>query len=111
MATVTLTVQESSRTGLNPSFTAIDATDTYEFANDGRTILYFKNTGSEATITVVSTVTVDGQAVADRALTVPATTGQHCAGVFRETVYNDADGNISFTNDVASGVSVAAIRI
>lgn len=111
MATTTLSVEDSVRGGLSVTFTAIDATDTYKFANDGRTILFFENTGSEATITVVTPVTVDGQAVADRTLTVPATTGQHAAGIFPTRAYNDSDGNVSFTNDIASGVSVAVVRI
>lgn len=109
MATVAITPQYLSDAGADITFTGIDATDTYTLNNDGRTVLYFKNTGGSA-----STVTIDmprnvlGLAVTDPTATVDATTGKEFVGPFPPNVYGSV---VTFTQDQASGVSVAALRI
>lgn len=112
MATVNLTVEDATRTGLAQTMTAIDATDTYTFSNDGRTVLFFINAGaSSATITVTSTITIDGQAVADRTYTLPNNSIVQPLGPFNTSVYNDSSDLVTFSNDLATGVTVGVVRI
>lgn len=109
MATVAITPQYVTDEGADITFTAIDATDTYTLDNDNRTVLYVKNTGgSGATITLDIPKNVLGLAVTDPTVTVPATTGERFIGPFPPNLYG---ATMTFTNDQATGVTVAAIRI
>ena len=66
MATVTLSAQTVDKDGLSgATYTAIDATDTYSFRNAAKVFLHFKNTGSEATVTLDTPGTVSGEAIAN----------------------------------------------
>lgn len=112
MANVRLTPEQVSSTERTPTFTAIDATDTYLVNNDARVMLYFKNTsGGAAIITIQTPRTVDGNAIAEKTLSISATTGEEIIGNFSTDVYNDlAVADLKFTCDVASGVTVAVLR-
>ncbi|MCI0544215.1 MAG: hypothetical protein L0Z49_07175 [Actinobacteria bacterium] len=116
MADVDLTVEKIDRDGLAATYTAINATDTY-FAprKDGRLILHFKNTGgSGATITFDITQTQDGVSYADPTVTVPATTGDIFVGglgAVYEVASGDDRGKVKFTNNQATGVTVAALEV
>lgn len=116
MADIQLTVEQIDRDGLEATFTSIDATDVY-FAprKGGRLILFFKNTGgSIATITFDVTKLQDGVAYTDPTVSVPATTGElHVSGLGNvyEVETGDDRGKVKFTNDQASGVTVAALEI
>ncbi len=115
MADVVLTVQTVTRAGVAPSYTAIDATDTYYVPNAaGRLFLHFKNTGAIATITIDVTKQVEGESIVDPTISIPATTGDRMAGAF-SVLYEQASGThkgrLKFTNDVATGVTVAAVRL
>lgn len=115
MADVVLTVQTLTKDGVAPSYTAIDNVDDYYVPNSaGRTFLHFKNTGSIATITIDVQKTVEGESIVDPTVSVPATTGDVMAGtwgVLYEVASGTHKGRIHFTNDVASGVTVAVIRV
>ena len=115
MADVDLTVQRIDRDGLAPQYTAIDATDTYFAARKGgRLILHFKNTGSEATITFDITQTEAGVAYTDPTVTVPATTGDVMVGGLGAVYEIEAGadlGKVKFTNNIATGVTVAALEV
>ena len=114
MADVDLAVQQISRLGITPTYTAIDATDTY-FAPwmDGRLILHFKNTnGSISTVTFDVQQTVDGLAITDPTVTIPATTGDKFIGPipFAYKILSGVDANlVKFSQNVATGVTVAAL--
>ena len=115
MADVDLTVARIDRDGLTPQYTAIDATDVY-FAprKEGRLILHFKNTGAQATITFDITQTTDGVAHTDPTVTVPATTGDVMVGGLGAVyeIEGGADsGKVKFTNNIATGVTVAALEV
>lgn len=84
------------------------------FVNTGRELLVIKN-GDVAphTVTFVTPMTVDGQAVADKAVVV---TNAHemIIGPFQPSIYNDngqAGGNISFTYDAVTSVTVQVIKV
>jgi hypothetical protein len=109
-ATTTLTVQDTNRTGIAPSYTAASA-DGFFIPNNGRVILHFKNTGSQSTVTFVTPVTFAGQALADLTATVPATSGDLMVGPFPPEHFNDAAGRILITFSSTTGVTVAAVRV
>lgn len=112
MAEVTLTPEAVSRASLAAAYTAIASTDNYKFVNDGKTVLHFKKTGAgAATITVVTPGTVDGQAVADKTFSVPATTGDKFAGPWPRDIYNDSAGKVEFTTSDGVGLTAAVLQI
>lgn len=111
MADVTLTPQTIDKDGATPSYTAIDATDTYLVRITARTLLHFKNTGSQAMITFTTPGDVAGLAIADPTLTVPATTGDKMIALIPTDVFADGSGIARFTNDIASGVTVAVVQV
>lgn len=115
MADVVITTQQLSKTEVAPTFTTLNNTDTYYVANHGlRTVLYFKNTnGSVCTVTFDATQLVDGLVLADITISIPATTGERVVGaipVKMEVVGGTNDKMLKFTQNLATGVTVAAFN-
>jgi len=75
--------------------TASDETDGHFFYNDGRTILFIKDTAATPTVTIYTPGTVDGLAVADRTIVLVnhATVGIF-VGPFPPSIYNYSDGSV-----------------
>jgi hypothetical protein len=116
MTDIQLTVEQIDRDGLEATFTSIDATDVYFAARKGgRLVLFFKNTGgSIAVITFDVTKLEDGVAYTDPTVSVPATTGElHVSGLGNvyEVEAGSDRGKVKFTNDQATGVTVAAMEV
>ena len=112
MATVNITPTKIDKDGEAESFQAMITADSYFVRNDGRTCLHFKKTGSgNANITVVTAKTVKGYAVADQVVVVPATTGDIIMAPIDRDLFNDANGDVNFTTDEETGLTVAAFRI
>ena len=110
MARETLTVQEISRSGLNMSFTAAVA-DGHKFENTGREFIRVKNaSGSSVNVTIQTPGTVDGLAVADRVVAVPAA-GERDIGSFTPSDYNQDDGDVYVDYSATSSVSAAAVQL
>ena len=110
MARGTISVQTISRSGLEPSYASASA-DGDAFANNGRTFLHIKNTGTEKTVTIVTPNTVDGLAISDRTVTVDATTGDVMVGPFPTNIYNQSDDTVYVNYSSETDVTVAAIVI
>ena len=119
MARTVLTVQDIVRTGLNPAYVAGDATDNHSFSNEGHNVfLHVITTGTAAVVTVVTPNTVDGLAIADLAVTMPAT-GERMIGPFPKALYDtidtdpdpDIDPAIFVDLDVDTGLTLAAFRL
>ena len=118
MARTELTVQNISRTGLEPTYSAANV-DGHAFNNaSGRIFLHILNTGGAAcTVTIVTPITVDGKDVPDQTFSVQATTGDKLSGPFPAAVYNQVDSTLSIDKAVwvgysaTSGVTVAAIKL
>lgn len=103
-----LTAQQITITGLNPTYTAVNATDTINFSSD-RQFLHVKNGGgSSTTVTVVVPGTERGQAIPDVAVTVAAG-GAQLIGPFDsgEAVLNV----ISVTYSPTTSVTAALLSI
>ena len=82
-----LTAAAVSRDGVDPAPVAADAAGD-EFTNTGKEFLYVENSGAGSiVITITTQQTVDGLAVPDRTVTIPAG-GIRLIGPFPGTIYN-----------------------
>lgn len=98
-------------------------TPTYEAANvlgnmipgDGGIILHVKNTGAQITVTIQTGGTLMGEPVTDKAVVVPATTGDKLIGPFPPALYNQPSGadagKVYVDYSAVTGVTVAAFRV
>lgn len=120
MPTIQLSVQQVVRNGLTMAYTAsgvsplLNVVDTFQFQNSGREFLHFKKSGAGAcTVTIVTPETVDGLAVAERTITVPASTGDVMVGPFPPSHYNlpGTSTFAGFTVNEVTGLSVAVVRM
>lgn len=113
MATVALTATRVGRAGASESFTAMDAANTYTVRNNPKTLLHFKKTGAgNANITLVTTQTVNGLAVADATVVVPASTGDvmvACGSL--PSLFNSGAGLLSFSTDEDTDLTVAVVEL
>jgi len=111
MGAVNLTVLQLSRAGMTTDYEDSLATDdTYYFPNNGRMFLHFKKSAAvDCTVTIQTPRTIGGLAVAERAVTVPASTGDRLFGPFTPSIYNDGDGKAAFTLSDIDGLAVAVI--
>lgn len=114
MAYTALTLLTADRDGVSVADAAL--TDAlaggHSFVNDGETILLLQNTnGAARTVTVLSAQTVDGLAVADLPIVVPATTGRLMTCRFPRTIYSQSDGTVLLDVSATAGLKVAAVKI
>ncbi len=116
MADVVLTREQIVVAGLGAAYTAIDATDVYFVDNSaGQVFLHFLNTGgSPAVVTFDTTQQFQGLDLEDPTVSVPATTGDRMVGPFPatyEVIGGVQAGRIKFSQDQATGVTVAVLRL
>jgi len=112
MSDVALAPQRVVRTGLAASYTgSLSTSNTYQVNNSGHMILHFKKSSAvDCVVTVDTPETVDGLAVAQRTVTVPATTGDKFIGPFPPGHYNQPGTNyLEFTLSDVAGLTVAAL--
>jgi hypothetical protein len=118
MARVALTLQDAVRTGLNPTFTAATV-DGHGFDNSSeRVILIVKNdhATTPTTVTIATPGTIDGLAITDLAVSVPATS-MRIIGPFPSAVYAQNDGTLSIKKCVyvntssQASVTYAAVKV
>lgn len=110
MARTALAVQEVTRAGLAPAYTAANL-EGHSINNTGRMFLHVKNTsGSSITVTALFGKTIDGQDTATgRVVTVPATTGERMIGPFPTDDYNQPSGTVHVNFSAVTTVTCAAI--
>lgn len=110
MARTALAVQQVRRAGLEPAYTAANA-DGHAIANTGKEVLHVKNGGGGSiNVTAVIPGTVDGQAIGDRVVAVPAGE-ERIIGPFPGTIYDQpgtTDMHVDFSG--VTSVTVAALR-
>jgi hypothetical protein len=92
--------------------TASDETDGHFFYNDGRTILWIKDTAATPTITIYTPGTVDGLAVTDRTIVIvnSATIGIF-VGPFPPSIYNYSDGSCRLITSAEATCTYGCFRI
>lgn len=104
MARQAITEQTSTDAGITPA-QVVGHVDGHAFDNDTHTAVLIENTGAGAhTITVVTTKTVNGLAVADRTYVIPAGE-QRIAGPFARDIY-DETGRVVWVNFDATPAEV-----
>ena len=83
-----------------------------QFLNDGRIVLYLRNTNATTrTVTIATAGTIGGLAIADVTVAV-AQDEVRLVGPFDPRIYNDTSGYVQLTyTAVATLLSVAAIRM
>lgn len=110
MPATELTVNPIVRTGLVMAAEAANAEGDY-FHNDGRTFLYVKNAHTgDWVVTFDTPGSVDGLAIAQRAVTVADAT-EVLIGPFPPNIYNDANSRVQVTYDGVTALTVEAIRL
>jgi hypothetical protein len=108
MAATPFTVQRIQRSGLEATYAAAASGEGNSFANSGNTFLHVKNgSGSEVTVTIASTAVVDGLAVADATVAVPAGEDR-MIGPFSTTTFGST---VTVTFSATTSVTVAAITL
>lgn len=106
----TLSSQSINRTGLEPSFASC-ASGGDEFVNNGNEFIYVKNgDGSPHTVTIATPATVDGLAVADREVAVPAGE-ERIIGPFPKATYDDTAGKVQLTYDAVTSLTIAVLKL
>lgn len=111
MARVNIPITNITRSGVSLAAAGLagNATDHHEFVNDGNTVLRVKNTGAGAcTVTLRIARTVDGQAVTNRTVVVPVTTGDVAMGPFPVVDYGSL---MQVDISTASGVTLYAYTL
>lgn len=113
MANVNVAAQQLSRAGITPTnIGTLSTSDTYQFKNNGRMLIHWlKDGAAECVATIVTQKTVDDQAVGDRTVTIPATTGDKMAGPWSPDIYNNSDGEVEVTYSNIAGLTHAAIAL
>ena len=82
------------------------------FLNTGRELLVVEHTnggGSDVTLTVTTTQTIDGEAVDDKTITIGAGE-RHLIGPFPTNIYNDQDGKVQLGWSSETDIEVAVIN-
>jgi len=110
MARTQITVQSITRSGLQPTNTALIA-DGHKFLNDGKlTFIQVENGATAFTLTIQTPKTVDGLAVAERTISI-GTNEEHLIGPFPADTYNQADGMVYLDySDVTDG-TVSVLKL
>jgi|GEM_PF-3153267 len=112
----TLTVQTSVFGGLN--YTSASASTADKFSNDGKTFLLFTNGNASARTLTIAANDADKPGfgtivVPDTAVTLPGSGagGLAIVGPFPADRFNDSNGQVNYTLDVATSMTVAAIKL
>lgn len=103
-----LAVQQISRSGLTPAYTAANV-DGHAIPNSDGMFLHVKTVGTGCTVTVEIPGTVDGQAVTNRSI-VLGTNTERMIGPFPPSTYNQADGSVNVNFSAVTAVTCAAFR-
>jgi hypothetical protein len=110
MAATALTVNITSRSGINLTTLAAsaDGTNGNSWPNTGtQTLIVINGGGSTCTVTLIWGIgsTIDGQTPSERTVAVLAGDTAEI-GPFPQTIYNDIHGNASVTYSQVSSVTV-----
>ena len=107
----TLTVQDTSLTGITPSWvSAAEGGD--EFLNTGDCYFEIKNgSGAEITLTIETPAKIEGIDIAEITVAVAATTGVKRVGPFDPAIFNSSNGRVVVTYSAHTTVTVGAFKL
>ena len=107
----TLTVQNTSLTGITPSWVSA-AVGGDEFANTGDCYFEIKNgSGAEITLTIETPAKIEGIDIAEITVAVAATTGVKRVGSFDPAIFNSSAGRVVVTYSAHETVTVGAFKL
>ena len=107
----TLTVQNTSLTGITPSWVSA-ASGGDEFANTGDTYVEFKNVSAGAIVVTIQTpAKIEGIDIAEITVTIPLTSGVKRIGPFDPAIFNASTGRVVMTYDAHTDLSVGAFKL
>lgn len=109
----TIDIQTVDRDGITPTTEAVAAGGD-QYANDGRQWVEIWNDHASAsrTTTIVTQLTVDGQAVADRTVITTAANDTSRFGPFQTNIYNDSSGFVQLTySDSGANMRIAVFEL
>lgn len=110
MPRTAITPQNIVSSGLAATYNSGDNTNGMSVPWSPRLVLILKNTtGGAVVYTFPIPGTVDGQAVASKTVSVPATTGERIVGPFPSS-YMQSDGNLNI-DIAATGTTIAALTL
>jgi hypothetical protein len=111
MARTSLTVQTPTLAGTTPTFTSADVANGNQFLWPGKScFIEAKNVGgSPANITIQTPAVVDGLAVADVVVSIPATSGDKIIPLVNASSFVQADGYVYI--DAAAAMTIAVITV
>lgn len=110
MARTAITYEQIVRTGLESVGQAAVA-DGNKFSNDGRMFLRVLNEdASSINVTIQTPVTVDGLAVTDLVVAVPAGEARDI-GPFPPAIYNQTDGMVYVDYSAVTDITVTLFRL
>ncbi len=90
----------------------VGGSNTYLIRNPGNVILHFKKSGAgNCDVTIITPNAVDGLAVADRTVQIPASTGDRFIGPFPPSIYNNVNGDIEISLSEVTGLTGAILQI
>lgn len=106
----TLTVQDITSAGLEPSYVSAAAQGDV-FANDGKTLVHLKN-GSEGAITVTIAAQNACSLGVLHDVTIALAAGKEAmAGPFVRTIYNNGSGMVALTYSGVTSLTVGALSL
>jgi len=106
----TLTLQQIVQAGLEPTYQAADSGGELIPNSDGRSLLHIKNSGAATrTVTFTSTKVVNGLALADQAVSVPAGEDR-IVGPFPQDVFNNGSSQVAVSYDNEADLTIAALK-
>ncbi len=108
MARTALTVQQITRAGLTPSYSAANV-DGHSIANNGTEFLHVKTGSTGCTVTVKTPGQVDGLDIAERTVVI-GTSSERMIGPFPRGTYNQPGEEVHVDFSAVTQVTVAAIR-
>lgn len=110
MARTDLTPALAARSGL--AWAGVPANvDGHAFGDNGKRLLRFKNSDAAArTVTIATTVQIDGLDVEDLQVVIPASTGDVTMGPFTG-IYRQPNGKVHVDYDDVDGLSVQLIEV
>lgn len=115
MAQLRKAPEKVARTGLAATYHSdftVEGSNTYLIRNNGNVILHFKKSGAgNCNLTIVTPNTVDGLAITDQVVVIPATTGDKFVGPFPPSIYNDINGDIEIKLSEVTGLTGAILQV
>ena len=114
MAQLRKTPEDIVRSGLVATYAndyTVVASNSYLIRNNGKVILHFKKSASViCNLIIITPNTVDGLAVGDRTVAIPADTGDKFIGPFPPSIYNDGNGDMEITLSDVDGLTGAILQ-